>query len=412
MFFIMEESRKESYPIHHEVAEIRTMPRDSDGEEEEEEGKGTLLSWDANLPDELLQKVLSLLPIANIIKLSIVCKRWYEVVHSCPQLSWAMMAPQKPLFFGSCFIDCAFSGRVYDPCLLRWYDFDFPQLEKSIWRTSSSCGLVCLMNLKEGNLLLVGNPIKRDWKLLPQVPGGSSPHYNALALSFDFRTHGYTVVVAKCTHTVTTGKPCHWHLSVHIYESATQLWATPFDQDISFWMGSDEAVICNNVLYYLMGLYREHPPFLVAFDLAKPPSSIESLIQESIRGPYPLVFARLINLSNKLVMVGVKDNWPPHGGVVILELEDKTWREVAQMPNSVYMTLNSNNSIFSCCGAGDFLFMHSSVWPALLTFDMRQKVWKWSSQMCPCPRPCTEPLQFGSLNYCGFCFEPRLDVSS
>ncbi|XP_042387551.1 F-box/kelch-repeat protein At3g61590-like [Zingiber officinale] len=357
------------------------MPRDSDGEEEEED-EGTLQSWDAILSDELLQKVLSLLPIANIIKLGIVCKRWYEVVHSWPPLSWAMMAPQKPLFFSSCFNDCAFSGRVYDPCLLRWYNFDSTRLEKSIWRTSSSCGLVCLMNVNDENNLLVGNPIKRDWKLLPQVPGSSSPHYNALALSLDRRTRGYTVAVAKCTHTLLPGNSCHWHLSVHIYESTSKSWATPFAQDIGFWMGSNEAVICNGVLYYFIGLHTGHRR-LVAFDLSKPPSSIESLIQESIRGPYRLVDVGLINLSNKLVMVGMIEHyWPNEAeGAVILKLEDKTWREVARMPISVYMALHGKN--FICCGAGDFLFMHSSLSPVLLTFDMRQKVWKWSSRPCP-----------------------------
>ncbi|XP_042396560.1 F-box/kelch-repeat protein At3g61590-like [Zingiber officinale] len=382
------------------------MPRNSDGQEEEEEkeDKGTLMSWDVSLPDELLQMVLSLLPIANIIKLGMVCKRWYEVVHSSPPLSWAMMAPQKPLFFRFCFHDCAFLGHLYDPCFVQWYNFDFPRLEKSIWRTSSSGGLVCLMNTNDGDRLLVGNPIKRDWKLLPRVPGGSSPQFNALALSFDRLTRSYTVVVAKCTEL--PGTLWKWHLSVHIYESTTKSWATLLAQDIEFWMGSNEAVICNGVLYYVIGPVQR--PYLLAFDLAKPPSAIESLIQEAIPAPFSLACAGLINLSNKLVMVGRID-WP-RKGVVILELEDKTWREVAYTPIPVYMIFDNKN--FISCGVRDFLFMHSRGWPTLLTFDMRQKMWKWSCQLCPCPRLYIEPLQFRSLYYCGFCFEPRLDVSS
>ncbi|XP_042449064.1 F-box/kelch-repeat protein At3g61590-like [Zingiber officinale] len=400
----MEDSWEDSYPIYHEVVEIRTMPLYSDGEEERE----ILLSWEAILPDELLQKVLSLLPVANIIKLSIVCKRWYEVVHSSPPLSWGMMAPQKPLLFRSFFNDDAFSGSVYDPCLLRWYNFDLPHLEKSMRHTSSSCGLVCLMNPDDGNRLLVGNPIKRDWKLLPQVPGGSSPQFNALALSFDRRTCSYTVVVAKCSHTLLPGNSDQWHLSVHIYESTTKSWATPFTQDIGFWMGSNEAVICNGVLYYFM---RPHPvqhPHLVAFHLAKPPSTTESLIQESIPVPFDLTCAGLINLSNKLVMVGRMAR--PRRGVVILELEDKTWREVSHMPICAYMPFDIEN--FICCGASDFLFVHSSVWPELLTLDMRQKVRTWSSQLGPWPHFYTKSLEIRSLYNCGFCFEPRLDVSS
>ncbi|XP_042396587.1 F-box/kelch-repeat protein At3g61590-like [Zingiber officinale] len=320
-------------------------------------------------------------------------------------------SPFCPSPTSSNWASCANGGRVYDPCLLRWYNFDSPRLKKSIWRASSSCGLVCLMNVNDGNRLLVGNPIKRDWKLLPQVPDSSSLHYNALALSLDCRTRGYTVAVAKCTHTLLPGNSCHWYLSVHIYESTTKSWATPFAQDIGFRMGSNKAVICSGVLYYFIGLHPWHR-CLVAFDLSKPPSSTESLIQESIRCPYRLACAGLINLSNKLVMVGmIEYYWPNEAeGVVILKLEDKTWREVARMSISMYMTLHGKN--FICCGAGDFLFMHSSLCPELLTFDMRQKVWKWSSQLCPCPRPDTEPLQFRSLCYSGFRFEPRLDVSS
>ncbi|XP_042380082.1 F-box/kelch-repeat protein At3g61590-like [Zingiber officinale] len=385
---------------------MRTMPRDSDGEEEkEEEDKGTLLSF---LPDELLQKVLSFLPIANIIKLGIVCKRWYEVVHSWPPLSWAMMAPQNPLFFRPCFNNCSFSGHVYDPGFLRWYNFDFTPLEKSIWRTSTSCGLVCLMNPNDGSRLLVGNPIKRDWKQLPQVAAGSFPQFNAIALTFDHRTRGYTVVIAKCTRTQELpGKPRQWHLSVHIYQSTTKSWVTPFGQDLGLWIGRNEAAICDGVLYYVIRHPNLTSPHLVAFDLLKPPSSIQSLLQEAIPAPYPLFCAGLINLSNKLVMVGMKYYWP-HGEAVILELEDKTWREVAQMPISLYRKLCRNNLI--CCGAGDFLFLHSSLCPGLLTFDVRQKMWKWSSH------PDIEQLHFysepESLVYRGFCFEPRLDVSS
>ncbi|XP_042396389.1 F-box/kelch-repeat protein At3g61590-like [Zingiber officinale] len=389
------------------------MPRDSDGEEEEEEeDKGALLSWEAILPDELLQKILSLLPIANIIKLSIVCKRWYEVVHSFPPLSWAMMAPQKPLFFRSCFNDCAFSGIVYDPSLLRWCNFDFPRLERGIWYSSSSCGLVCLMNSNNGDencLILVGNPIKRDWKLLPQVPGDSSPNSISLALSFDRRTRAYTVVVLKCTSTYNhlPGVSFQQRLSVHIYQSTTKSWATPIAQDLDLLMGNNDAVICDGLLYYFIRPYPVRRPQLVVFDLAKMPSTIESLIQESIPAPFEKIGrVELINMSNKLVMVSRIDR--PRKRVVILELEDKTWRKVAQMPNSMYKTIDGLN--FTFCGGGHFLFMHFKG-PVVLTFDMRQKVWKWSSQLCLCPRqrPYTK---FRSLCYCSFCFEPRLDVSS
>ncbi|XP_042387315.1 F-box/kelch-repeat protein At3g61590-like [Zingiber officinale] len=376
---------------------IWTITRHSDGEEEEEEEEDTILF----LPDELLQKVLSFLPTANIIKLGIVSKRWYKVVHSSPPLSWPMMAPQKPLFFRRFFNDAGgFSGRVYDPCFLRWSNFD-DFLHSDIQYVSSSCGLVCLMNHSGRNHLLVGNPIKRDWKLL-QVPG-CSDSFRTMALSFDRRTRGYTVVVAKCSRT----QQLQWHLSVHIYQSTTKSWATHYAQDFDLWKFEHQAVICDGVLYQFI----YHPfltPNLMAFDLIKPPSSIYPLIPM----PFPCACAGLINLSNKLVMVALL-NWDwPHEGAVILELEDKKWREVAQMPISMYKKLGGY--CLNSCGAGDLLFMHSPMCPELLTFDMKQKVWKWVSH--PYTKRSLFCFKQGASVFCdlcfSFCFEPRLDVSS
>ncbi|XP_074573380.1 F-box/kelch-repeat protein At3g61590-like [Curcuma longa] len=367
-----------------------------DGEKEEEEDKGTLLSWDSVLPDELLQQILSLFPIANIIKLGIVCKRWYEVVHSRPLL-WTMMAPQKPWFFLTCFDDYSSSGRVYDPCSCLWHNFGFPGLDKSILQTSSSNGLVCLMTREDRRRLLVGNPITRDWRRLPQLPDGSiGPDYNALALWFDRRTRGYTVVVSKFTSTQLRVNNLRWNFSVHIYESTTQSWAMPVAGDLGSWIGGEAGVVCDGVFYYLIRTPdTELHPHLAAFDLAKPPSTIQSVIQEAIPAPCALACARLINVSGKLVMVGgmVRDARLIQG-LMIWELKDKTWQE-AGMPYSAYTSLYAIRKNFICCGAGDLVFIQWLEWPTvLLMFDMRQKVWAWRDQKVGE----AESLSCGALN--------------
>ncbi|XP_074562369.1 F-box/kelch-repeat protein At3g61590-like [Curcuma longa] len=400
-----------------------------DGEKEEED-KGTLLSRASDLPDELLQQVLSLFPIANIIKLGTVCKRWYDVVHSRPLL-WTMMAPQKPLFFLTFFNDHTSSGHVYDPCLLRWHNFGFPGLDKSILQASSSNGLVCLMSREDRSRLVVGNPITRDWKRLPPLPGAICPDYNALALWFDRRTRGYTVVVAKCTSTQLKGGATRspgrnnkfyymnlyymdermqanylrWNFSVHIYESSTQSWAVPFAGDLGSWIGGEEGVVCDGVLYYLIRPDTElRRPHLVAFDLAKPPSTIQSVIQEAIPAPCRLACARLINLSGKLVMVGVTVwNAQPINGLMIWELKDKTWQEEGRMTFKTYESLYTIRENFICCAAGDLVFIQSLERPMLLLmFNMREMLAEW----CPYNR------HFETKFFRSFCFEPRLDVTS
>lgn len=401
LIFLMEESCSVAY-VDDEVAGIRAMPGDRDGGEEEE---GTLVSLDAILPDELLEKVLSLLPIASIVESGFVCKRWYKVVHS-PRLSWATMPLQKPWYFMFLCDDDDLSGHVYDPCLRQWYDFGFSCFEKSNWHVSSSCGLVCAMDRDDGSRLLVGNPITRVWKRLPQLPGGRSPDYNALAVSFDRRTRGYTVTVAKCTQA--PGDSHQWNFSIRVYESATQSWGTPFASSLVGWRGGDEAVVCDGVLYYLIHPDVEQRPHLAMFDLAAAPPPPSSLMQEAIPAPCPLTCARLMNLSEKLVMVGGIGRHDRSGvirGVAIWELEEKEWREVGRMPRRFFQGFGEFDELFTSCGAGDLVFVQCFGSPALLMFDMRLKVWKWSTR---CPFTKRSTLQF----FTGFCFEPRLDVTS
>ncbi|XP_074573379.1 F-box/kelch-repeat protein At3g61590-like [Curcuma longa] len=319
------------------------------------------------------------------------------------------MAPQKPWFFlTSGFDDYTSSGHVYDPCSLRWHNFGFPGLDKSILQTSSSNGLVCLMSREDRRRLLVGNPITRDWRRLPQLPGGGiGPDYNALALWFDRRTRGYTVVVAKFTSTQLRVNNLRWNFSVHIYESTTQSWAMPLAGDLGSWIGGEAGVVCDGVFYYLIRTPdTELRPHLVAFDLAKPPSTIQSVIQEAIPAPCPLVCARLINVSGKLVMVGgmVRDARLINV-LMIWELKDKTWQRQAGMPLGGYASLDAIRKNFICCAAGDLVFIQCVKLPmVLLTFDMRQKVWK--VEWCPYYRG------FKTKFFRGFCFEPRLDVTS
>ncbi|XP_042435818.1 F-box/kelch-repeat protein At3g61590-like [Zingiber officinale] len=405
-------SWEESYPIayfHREIAVLKPMPpgdRDSSDQEED-----TLISLDAILPDDLLEKVLSFLPIASIVRSSSVCKRWYEAVHS-GRPSWAKMSPQKPWYFMFTCSDDAVSGYAYDPSLRKWYSFDFPWIEKSNWLTSSSCGLVCVMDGEDRSRIFVCNPVTRDWKRLGDAPGGCSPDYCALAVSVDRRTHGYTVAVAKCKQV--PQDYYQWDFSIHIYESATSSWVTLFTQVLAGWRSGDECVICNGVLYLLIystSVLRnvESRHCLVMYDLApRPSSSGTSLMQMAIPAPCSLTCGRLMNLGDRLVMVGGIGKHDRPGiikGIGIWELEKKEWWEVARMPHKFFQGFGEFDDVFASSGADDLVYIQSFGSPALLTFDMSQKLWKWSVKS-----PVTKrfPLQL----FTGFCFEPRLEVAS
>jgi hypothetical protein len=103
----------ELYPssyIGSQVIEDRPVSEDSD----DDQNGDVAVSLDAVLPDDLLEKVLSFLPVASIIRSGSVCKRWHEIVHA-QRHAWSKMVPQKPWYFMfTCSVD-AVSGFAYDP---------------------------------------------------------------------------------------------------------------------------------------------------------------------------------------------------------------------------------------------------------------------------------------------------------
>ncbi|KAJ8501055.1 hypothetical protein OPV22_011607 [Ensete ventricosum] len=391
---------------HHQsrVAEFEPVGEDNDNHDED-----ASVSLDAILPDDLLEKVLSFLPIASIVRSSSVCKRWYEAVHS----GWhsrAEMSPQKPWYFMFTCSDDAVSGYVYDPSLRKWYGFDFPCIERSNWSVSASGGLVCLMDGENRNRIFVCNPITRDQKRLRDAPGGKAPDYTALAMSVDRSAHSYTVALAKCKQA--PQDYCQWGLSIHIYESGTRSWATLFSEVLVGWRGGDECVICDGVLYYLIystGVLRNVEPrhCLAMYDLSARPSRT-SLMQMAVPAPCSLTCGRLMNLKDRLVMVGGIGKHDRPGiikGIGIWELHNRAWRAVTRMPQKFFQGFGEFDDVFASGGADDLIYIQSFGSPALLTFDVTQRVWRWSAKS---PMSKRFPLQL----FTGFCFEPRLAIAS
>jgi hypothetical protein len=400
----------ELYPpsyISSQVIEYRSsIPEDSDDDWDGD----VAVSLDAVLPDDLLEKVLSFLPVVSVIRSGSVCKRWHEIVHA-QKHTWSKMVPQKPWYFMFTCSEDAVSGFAYDPSLRKWYEFDFPCIEKSNWSTSSSAGLVCLMDSENRGRIKVCNPITKDWKRLLDAPGGKTADYSALAFSVDRSSHQYTVAVARSNQV--PSEYYQWEFGIHLYESITGNWVTPFTGVLLGWRGGDECVICDGVLYYLVystGVAvnnNEHRHCLVMYDLSTRPNHT-SLMSMAIPVPCALTCGRLMNLSERLLLVGGIGKQDRPGiikGIGIWELHNKEWREVARMPHKFFQGFGEFDEVFASCGADDIIYIQSYGSPALLTFEVSQKLWKWSAK-----GPVTKrfPLQL----FTGFSFEPRLDIAS
>ncbi|KAJ7962504.1 F-box/kelch-repeat protein [Quillaja saponaria] len=363
---------------------------------------------DMILPDDLLERILAYLPIASIFRAGSVCKRWHEIISSRRFLwNFSEVLSQKPWYFMFTSSDEPI-GYAFDPILRKWYGIELPCIDTSNWFIATSRGLVCFMDNDSRSELCVCNPITKQSKKLEEPPGLKFSDYSALSISVNRVSHGYTIAVVKSKQV--PGNFFQWDISIHIYDSETMMWVTSLMEVLAGWRGGDESVICDGVLYLLIyttgGGTPENRHGLIAYNLCSH-SSHGLLIRSFIPVPCPLTCGRLMNLKEKLVMVGgigKQDRPDIIKGIGVWVLNGKKWEEIARMPHKFFQGFGEFDDVFASSGTDDLIYIQSYGSPALLIYDMNLKQWKWS-QKCPVAK--RFPLQL----FTGFCFEPRLEMA-
>ncbi|KAE8664925.1 putative phosphatidylinositol-4-phosphate 5-kinase [Hibiscus syriacus] len=153
------------------------------------------VSVDSILPDDLLERILSYLPIASIFRAGSVCRRWHEIVSS--------KSSDEPV------------GYAYD--LRKRYSIELPCIQNPNWFIASSCGLVCFLDNDSRSELYVCNLITKFYKKVEEPPGMKFSDYSALSISVNRTSLDYTVSIVK-------------------------------SKQVPGWRGGDESVICDGVL--------------------------------------------------------------------------------------------------------------------------------------------------------------------
>ena len=368
-----------------------------------------VVSVDSILPDDLLERILAYLPVASLFRAGCVCKRWHDIVTSKRFLwnSASSMLSQKPWYFMFTCTDEPY-GHAYDPTLRKWYSIELPYFVTSDWFIASSFGLVCFMNNDSRSELHVYNPITKSSKSLIEPPGIKFSDYSALAISADRPSHSYNISIVKSKQVPENFY--QWDLSIHLYNSDTMMWVTLLTEVLDGWRAGDESVICGSFLYFMLyatgGGMPDCRHGLVKYNLSSR-SSHGLLMRNFIPAPCSLTCGRLMNLKEKLVMVGgigKQDRSDIIKGIGIWVLHGIEWQEIARMPHKYFQGFGEFDDVFASSGTDDLIYIQSYGAPTLLLFDMNSKVWRWS-QKCPVTK--RFPLQL----FTGFCFEPRLEIS-
>jgi hypothetical protein len=109
---VMESEEWEMYPsyIGSQVVQYRPISEDDD----DDWNGDVVMSLDVILLGDLLENVLSFLPVVSIIRSGCVCKMWHEIVQS-QRWAWSKMVPQKSEYFLFTCSEKAVSDFVCDP---------------------------------------------------------------------------------------------------------------------------------------------------------------------------------------------------------------------------------------------------------------------------------------------------------
>ncbi|XP_060213324.1 F-box/kelch-repeat protein At3g61590-like [Lycium barbarum] len=394
----------------HNYAAINTVESNSLSELKDEDKKEvSSVLVDFILPDDILERILACLPVASLFRASCVCKRWHEIVKSGKFLGNSSKSlSHKPWYFMFTSLKEPV-GYAYDLTFRKWYGIELPCIWTSSCLISSSCGLFCLMDNDSRTELYVCNPITKCCKSLEEPPGFKFSDYNALAMSANRKTRRYSVSIVKSKHI--PGNLFQWDISIHIYNSGTMMWTTRLTDVLAGWRGGDESVICDGILYFMIystgigGLENRHG--LITYDLSSISSSPGLLMRSFISVPCSLTCGRLINLKEKLIMVGGigrRDRADIIKGVGIWRLNGTEWQQITRMPHKYFQGFGEFDEVFASSGTDDFIYIQSYGAPALLIFDVEQIKWRWSPK---CPVTKRFPLQL----FTGFCFEPRLEIA-
>ncbi|KAG5009121.1 hypothetical protein JHK87_017636 [Glycine soja] len=214
------------------------------------------------------------------------------------------------------------TGCAYYPTLRKWYGIELPLIETSNWFIASSYGLVCFMNNDNKSKLRMCNPITKSYRNLDEPPALESSDYNALAMPVNRKSHSYNVAIVKSKQIPEDF--VQWGISIHIYDSKNETWMTTSTEVLMGWRGGNESVILNayNISYC---------------------SSQTTLRTSFIDVPYSLTCGRLMNMNEKLVMVGGIDKHDRPciiKGVGIWVLNDRKWEKIVRMPHKYFQGFN------------------------------------------------------------------------
>ncbi|OUZ99556.1 F-box domain [Macleaya cordata] len=335
------------------------------------------------LPEEILDYILSLLPLKTFFNLRSTCKHFNSLIFSPNFISKHSSSsltnqPHSPPPFSSFLLlsHPQFHRQflLYDSILSRWrilaLSLSLPSSFGSAHLLcSSSNGLLCFSLLSSCSLL-VCNLLARSSRLI-DFPGHSF-HFDSVTL-IPYSQGGYRIFI------ISSG-------SAFVFDSKGNIWSqySVFDAILKG-NSHQEGVFSNGYLYFT----TPEPFSIVGFEFETGKWE-RHLIQEL---PGEIAFARLVsNGGGKIYLVGGIGRHGISRSMKLWELRDnqvegrRDWVEVGSLPDMMcrkFMAVCYHNYEHVYCFIhGGMICVCCYTWPEVLYYKISRQTWHWLPK-CP-----------------------------
>ncbi|XP_038718420.1 F-box/kelch-repeat protein At5g43190-like [Tripterygium wilfordii] len=359
--------------MHIKPISFRSSPKTPDGPGVKSAGGFQEMDseiW-SRLPEEVLEHILSFLPLKTLMNLRSTCKNFKSLIYSPSFVSRNSSSSSLSSFFLLSHPQCHGHFPLYDPVIGTWRNLA-PSLSISVPCTapttliSSSNGLFCF-SIPNLSSFLVCNLLAKSSRIIefPSYPFGFE------LLTLVSTPFGYKIFML-CTRS-----SCN---QAFVYDSRTHSWQkfNGFDPIFSanYYQGG---------VYFKGSLYFTSPePFsIVCFDLE---NGVWERLETNL--PIDLTFVRLVSDGEeKLYLVGGIGRNGISRSIKLWDLDDeRNWIEVESLPEMMCRKLMSvsyhNYEHVYCFWHQNTICLCCYTWPEIVYYKVLSRTWHWLPK-CP-----------------------------
>lgn len=352
----------------------------------------------SGLPEDIIERVLAFLPVADLLRFRCVCRPWNSLLSARRPLETVVL--QDSSSRQPCLLCLTTVGshsptvHVFNVELGKWSELSLRFLLTEMVDISviAACGglLYLLARVASNAIYLTCNPLTKSWRELPPPIDSQDDENEMVSVGMltsmatcrnpDIRQGGRYQIIEAGFNGLTD-------LSTKIFDSSTRLWSMSGSIPSEVTGFESEGVIINECLYGITCL----PSRLLKMEVVEGGGEWSEF---SAGLPSFAVYPHLVdNMGSLAIVAGFDTRWnegevPEPTELKIWKLNEAvmSWKEISTLPEELCQKYLSNDSgsfdSLRCAAHGDAIYVATHDGSVILAYDSSESSW---SRLPECP---------------------------